>query len=91
MTTQASDVCEKPRSARIDGSATLTIVVSRTIIRLPMQRTTSANQRFRPSIVVWRVSLSVIAVMSASSELGVIPYDPQAPENSSHARRIPGV
>ncbi len=56
-----------------------------------MQRTTSANQRFRPSIVVWRVSLSVIAVMSASSELGVIPYDPQAPENSSHARRIPGV
>jgi hypothetical protein len=39
FTTQASDVCEKPRSSRIDGSATFTIVPSRTIIRSPRQRT----------------------------------------------------
>ena len=30
---------EKPRSSLIDGSATFTIVVSRTIIRPPRQRT----------------------------------------------------
>jgi hypothetical protein len=39
LTTQASEVSEKPRSSRIDGSATFTIVASRTIIRLPRQRT----------------------------------------------------
>ena len=39
FTTHASDVCEKPRSSRIDGSATFTIVVSSTIIRSPRQRT----------------------------------------------------
>ena len=31
--------CEKPRSSRIDGSATFTIVPSRTIMRSPRQRT----------------------------------------------------
>ena len=34
-----------PRSVRIDGSATFTIVVSSTIMRLPMQSTISAHQR----------------------------------------------
>ena len=43
---------EKPRSSRIDGSATFTIVVSRTIIKLPRQRTTSAYQRVRLSNVM---------------------------------------
>ena len=38
-------VSEKPRSARIDGSATFTIVVSSTIIRLPRQSTSRASQR----------------------------------------------
>ncbi len=39
LTTQASPVSEKPRSSLIDGSATFTIVPSRTIIRSPRQRT----------------------------------------------------
>src|SRR5262249_2453139 len=43
--THASDASGNPRSARIDGSATPTIVTSRTIISSPRQRTTSANQR----------------------------------------------
>ena len=50
FTTQASEVCEKPRSSRIDGSATFTIVVSSTIIRSPRQRTKSASQRLRLSL-----------------------------------------
>jgi hypothetical protein len=36
---QASEVSEKPRSSLIEGSATLTIVASSTIIRLPSVRT----------------------------------------------------
>jgi hypothetical protein len=51
LTTQASDVSENARSSRIDGSATFTIVVSSTIIRSPMQRTMSASQRVRLSMV----------------------------------------
>ena len=47
FTTQASEVCEKCRSCRIDGSATFTIVVSSTIISEPMQSRTSAIQRCR--------------------------------------------
>src|SRR5262249_20377616 len=43
--THASDASEKPRSARIDGSATPTIVTSKTIISSPRQPTTSARQR----------------------------------------------
>ena len=39
FTTHASDVCEKPRSSRIDGRATFTIVPSSTIIRSPRQST----------------------------------------------------
>jgi hypothetical protein len=38
FTTQASEVSEKPRSCLIDGSATFTIVASRTIMRLPRHR-----------------------------------------------------
>src|SRR5512132_290839 len=45
LTTHASDSSENPRSARIDGSATPTIVTSRTIIRSPRQRMRSASQR----------------------------------------------
>src|SRR5262245_4235173 len=43
--THASDASEKPRSVRIDGSATPTIVTSKTIISSPRQRTSSASQR----------------------------------------------
>ena len=52
LTTQASDAWENPRSSRIDGNATPTIVTSRTIIRSPRQRTTRASQRERESIVM---------------------------------------
>ena len=52
FTTQASDSGEKPRSSRIEGSATFTIVPSRTIIRSPRQRTSRANHRLRPSMVI---------------------------------------
>jgi hypothetical protein len=58
FTTHASDSSEKPRSSRIEGSATFTIVVSRTIISVPAQRTKRASQRFRVSSV--RVSAIVI-------------------------------
>ena len=54
FTTQASEVSVKPRSSRIDGSATFTIVVSRTIIRSPRQRTIRASQRVRVSEMVIR-------------------------------------
>src|SRR4051794_20834562 len=56
--TQASDVCEKPRSARIDGSATFTIVVSSTIIKLAAQRTYSASQRLSWSVIPALFSLA---------------------------------
>jgi hypothetical protein len=39
FTTHANEVSEKPRSSRIEGSATPTMVTSRTIIRLAAQRT----------------------------------------------------
>ena len=39
LTTQARDVSENPRSSRIEGRATPTIVTSSTIIRLARQRT----------------------------------------------------
>src|SRR5258708_7319277 len=51
--TQTSDVSLKARSSRIDGRATFTIVVSRTIISSPMQRTMSASQRLRESITAF--------------------------------------
>jgi hypothetical protein len=52
FTTHASDSSEKPRSSRIDGSATPTMVTSSTIIRSPRQRTISASQRVRLSAMV---------------------------------------
>jgi hypothetical protein len=39
LTTHASDASEKPRSSRIDGSATFTIVESSTIIKSARQST----------------------------------------------------
>ena len=50
FTTQASEASVKPRSVRIDGSATFTMVVSSTIMKLPRQRTTKASQRARTSV-----------------------------------------
>src|SRR5437879_6487173 len=49
FTTQTSEVSVKARSSRIDGRATFTMVVSRTIISSPEQRTMRASQRFRAS------------------------------------------
>ena len=43
--THASPDCEKARSRWIDGSATFTIVMSTTISRKPVQRTSSESQR----------------------------------------------
>jgi hypothetical protein len=47
FTTQARLFCEKPRSRWIDGSATFTIVTSRTIIMKPAHSTYKAAQRER--------------------------------------------
>jgi hypothetical protein len=47
LTTHARLDCENPRSSWIDGSATFTIVASRTIISMPTHSTTSASQRER--------------------------------------------
>src|SRR5262245_45042593 len=49
FTTQASDVSENPRSSRMDGNATPTIVTSNTIIRSPRHKMTNASQRPRLS------------------------------------------
>src|ERR1700759_4134060 len=65
LTTQAKEVWVKPRSRRIEGSATFTTVVSTTIIRSPTQRITRASQRVR----VLRCSVMV-------SSLGVSQYRP---------------
>src|SRR6266581_1568458 len=58
FTTQTSEVSVKARSSRIDGRATFTIVVSRTIISSPKQRTMSASQRFR-----WSMPLVTIILL----------------------------
>src|SRR3954467_8261360 len=50
LTTQASDSSLKPRSCRIDGSATLTTVLSSTTISSPRQRIQKATQRLRSVI-----------------------------------------
>src|SRR3954462_7947897 len=81
LTTHASDVCEKPRSARIDGSATFTIVVSSTIIRLPRHSTTSAVQRVRlsrsgPSAGRWVVVGVVTAILRALRVRSVVQTGP---------------
>src|SRR5882762_1398002 len=53
FTTQTSEVSVKRSDSRIEGRATFTIVVSRTIISSPMQRTMSASQRLRKSITAF--------------------------------------
>ena len=47
LTTQARLASENPRSSRIAGSATFTMVMSRTIISIPVQRTIRAANRRR--------------------------------------------
>src|SRR5579862_4101092 len=73
LTTQASDVSEKPRSLRMDGSATFTIVLSRTIISVPKHRTIRANQRL----------LGVISVIVSPLLESLCPLDRGVPQNSS--------
>ncbi|CFO35069.1 Uncharacterised protein [Bordetella pertussis] len=51
MTTHTSDASVKPRSALMDGRATLTMVVSSTIISTPRHSTMRASQRLRSSRV----------------------------------------
>jgi hypothetical protein len=49
FTTQASDACEKPRSVRMEGRATFTMLWSSTIIRSPRHSRYRASQRlFEP-------------------------------------------
>jgi hypothetical protein len=60
LTTQARPELEKPRSSWIDGRATFTTVVSRTIISIPTHRTTSAIQRVRSSASGPACSMAVI-------------------------------
>lgn len=52
LTTQAREASENPRSARIDGNATFTIVPSRTIIKSPRHSTSSASHRLRSVVTV---------------------------------------
>src|SRR5689334_16997509 len=80
FTTQASEVSVKPRSVRIDGSATFTIVASSTIIRTPKHSTYSASQRRRSSCAsrsVWAIAVSAMSVSSrfrsVSMQAGPVP------------------
>ena len=61
LTTHASDACENPRSSRIEGSATFTIVTSSTIIRSPRQRTARASHFARVSAMV------IVGILSGRS------------------------
>src|SRR5438552_5508718 len=70
FTTQTSEVSVKARSSRIDGRATFTIVVSRTIIRSPRQRTNSASQRLR---LLSDMAVKVISPFLRSSRLLLLP------------------
>src|SRR5882672_6673128 len=45
LTTHTTEVSVNPRSERIDGNATFTMVVSSTIISSPMHSSVSAHQR----------------------------------------------
>src|SRR6266705_4790646 len=66
FTTQTSEVSVKARSSRIDGRATFTMVVSRTIMSSPRQRTMSASQRFR-------LSMLLVTTISLLSLLRLLP------------------
>ena len=61
FTTQARDVSVNPRSSRIEGSATFTIVMSTTIIRSPRHRTYRASQRERVSAMFMSASSSLLS------------------------------
>ena len=81
FTTQASEPSEKPRSVRIDGSATFTMVVSSTIMKLPKQRTMKARQRARSStetcvVVIVSWSHLLLAVFVIAPDRGFDPIDP---------------
>src|SRR6186713_885178 len=60
--TQTNSASEKPRSARIDGRATLTIVTSSTAIRTPRQTTPRASQRAEAEL--GRVTAPIVAKAS---------------------------
>src|SRR5215210_1887333 len=53
LITHTSDVSEKPRSVLIDGSATLTTVISSTIIRSPRHKMTRASHRLSRVFAIW--------------------------------------
>src|SRR2546430_3124459 len=78
MTTQARLACVKPRSFLIDGSATFTIVMSRTIIRKPAHRINSANHL--RSLVVSTGMSGLLAIRRGEVDMLV---RPQRPEKSS--------
>jgi hypothetical protein len=63
LTTQASDVSARCRSEPIDGSATFTIVVSSTIIRVPMHKVARAAHRRRSADDAGR-ALALVGVVS---------------------------
>src|SRR5262245_16081440 len=66
--THASELCENPRSSRIDGSATPTIVTSRTIIKYPRHTMTSASQRFLFVVRTGMSDDSLVVVSTKESE-----------------------
>src|SRR5215471_21445741 len=74
--THASELSENPRSCRIDGSATPTIVTSRTIIRYPRQTMISASQRF---------VLGIRSDMSLDSSVVVSTEESEHAPGSRHA------
>src|SRR5262245_31838049 len=80
--THASELSENPRSSRIDGSATPTIVTSRTIIRYPRQTMISASQRF---VLVIRPDMSFDSSVVVSAE------ESEHAPGSRHARSGPSI
>src|ERR1041385_3428247 len=76
--TQARDASENPRSALTDGSATLTMVVSRTSMSVPRHSTVNASHRRRPASGVaaggWVVDAATgLAVMWRGLGFAAIP------------------
>src|SRR5205823_3339685 len=69
FTTHARLDWEKPRSRWIEGSATFTIVASRTIMSMPTHSTTSATQRVRSLATRTSASLRVGGLVSSTREL----------------------
>src|SRR6266511_2394841 len=84
--TQARLDCEKPRSLWIEGSATFTIVASRTIISIPAHRTTRASHRESPAMGEVRVEGATIrrrsfSVTSASVAIRIAPSGALEPQD----------